>query len=352
MKVLVLTTSYPRSADDVAGVFVADAVAGLREAGVEVRVVSPADFRHFGDRLRRRDRAEPAREAVARRGACRCSSPSYARAARRAARDVDVVHAHWIPSALAALATGQAVRAPGVGHGRRARAARAVARAPARAPRARRDRGVVVPRRARRRRSARRTCASIPSGVAIPDEVGEPDDPPHVLFVGRLSEEKGILDFLEATEGLPRVIVGDGPLRDRVPRGGRLRPAGRARRRTTSARRSCACRRGARATAWSRARRWRTAGPSSRRAVGGLVDAVEDGVTGLLVAAGRRGRRCGRPSGGCSTTPSCGARLGAGPARLRRELSPAASCRGHARRARRGHHARSTLEPTAAPCGH
>ena len=35
----------------------------------------------------------------------------------------------------------------------------------------------------------------VPSGVAIPDEVGEPDDPPHVLFVGRLSEEKGILEL-------------------------------------------------------------------------------------------------------------------------------------------------------------
>ena len=57
----------------------------------------------------------------------------------------------------------------------------------------------------------------IPSGVEIPAEVGEPAEPPHVLFVGRLSEEKGILDFLAATEGLPRVIVGDGPLRGRVP---------------------------------------------------------------------------------------------------------------------------------------
>jgi glycosyltransferase involved in cell wall biosynthesis len=32
-----------------------------------------------------------------------------------------------------------------------------------------------------------------------------------------LSEEKGILEFVEATEGLARVIVGDGPLRARVP---------------------------------------------------------------------------------------------------------------------------------------
>ena len=38
-----------------------------------------------------------------------------------------------------------------------------------------------------------------------------------MLFAGRLSEEKGILEFVEATEGLPRVIVGDGPLRAQVP---------------------------------------------------------------------------------------------------------------------------------------
>ncbi|HEY8646121.1 MAG TPA: glycosyltransferase family 4 protein, partial [Gaiellaceae bacterium] len=57
----------------------------------------------------------------------------------------------------------------------------------------------------------------VPSGVAIPTSVGPPEEPPHVLYAGRLSEEKGILEFVEATEGLPRVIVGDGPLRSRVP---------------------------------------------------------------------------------------------------------------------------------------
>jgi glycosyltransferase involved in cell wall biosynthesis len=57
--------------------------------------------------------------------------------------------------------------------------------------------------------------------------VGEPDEPPHVLYAGRLSEEKGILEFLAATEGLPRVIVGDGPLRPRVPEAlGFVPPAG------------------------------------------------------------------------------------------------------------------------------
>ncbi len=52
----------------------------------------------------------------------------------------------------------------------------------------------------------------MPSPVEIPETVGEPDEPPHVLFVGRLSPEKGIAEFLEATEGLPRVIVGAGPV--------------------------------------------------------------------------------------------------------------------------------------------
>jgi glycosyltransferase involved in cell wall biosynthesis len=52
----------------------------------------------------------------------------------------------------------------------------------------------------------------VPSPVEIPESVGEPADPPHVLFVGRLSPEKGIHEFLAATEGMPRVIVGAGPV--------------------------------------------------------------------------------------------------------------------------------------------
>ena len=48
MRVVVLTTSYPRGPDDVAGAFVRDAVEQLREAGIDVEVVSPASFRHFG----------------------------------------------------------------------------------------------------------------------------------------------------------------------------------------------------------------------------------------------------------------------------------------------------------------
>ena len=66
----------------------------------------------------------------------------------------------------------------------------------------------------------------VPSPVEIPESVGEPDDPPHVLFVGRLSPEKGIHEFLERDGGH---AAGDRRRRTRAgARGGRLRPAGRS----------------------------------------------------------------------------------------------------------------------------
>ena len=49
-----------------------------------------------------------------------------------------------------------------------------------------------------------------PDGVELLAEVGEPDDPPHVLFVGSLSEEKGILELFEASAGLPRISLFEG----------------------------------------------------------------------------------------------------------------------------------------------
>ena len=106
MKVVVLTTSYPRHERDVAGLFVRDAVEAVRAEGVEVEVVSPATFRHFGiayghgimGNLRRRPWLALFLPAFL---VC------FARAARRAARDADLVHAHWLPSGFAALATGK-----------------------------------------------------------------------------------------------------------------------------------------------------------------------------------------------------------------------------------------------------
>ena len=57
----------------------------------------------------------------------------------------------------------------------------------------------------------------VPVGITMPATTVEPDDPPHVLFVGRLSEEKGVLELIRAARELPLVVVGDGPLREQVP---------------------------------------------------------------------------------------------------------------------------------------
>ncbi|HET9509358.1 MAG TPA: glycosyltransferase [Gaiellaceae bacterium] len=215
MKVLVLTTSYPRHADDVAGHFVRDAVERVRAAGVDVEVVSPASFTHYGiayghgvlGNLRRRPWLVLLLPAF---------FVAFVRAARRAAVDADLVHAHWLPSALVALATGKPFVVQLWGSD-----VELVRRAPWLArPLLRRARLAIGASEflvAAARELGAREARLVPAPVEIPEDVGEPDDPPHVLFVGRLSAEKGILDFLEATEGMPRVIVGDGPLRHRVP---------------------------------------------------------------------------------------------------------------------------------------
>jgi glycosyltransferase involved in cell wall biosynthesis len=280
MKVAVLTTSYPRGPDDVAGAFVRDAVVALRSAGVGVEVVSPASFRHFGlayghgivGNLRRR----PWKVLV-----LPAFMASYSLAARRAARNADLVHAHWLPSALPALKTRKpfVLQLWGTDVELASRAEWLARRLVGRA------RIVVCPSKAlaaRARALGARDVRIIPSGVAIPDDVGEPDDPPHVLFVGRLSEEKGILEFLAATEGIARVIVGDGPLRDRVPETvGFVPPHELGAYYDRAAVVVCPSRQEGYGVV---AREAMAHGrPVIATAVGGLLDAVEDGVTGLRV---------------------------------------------------------------------
>jgi glycosyltransferase involved in cell wall biosynthesis len=215
MKVVVLTTSYPRDAADVAGRFIADSVEGVRELGVDVEVVSPASFRHFGlaydSGIAQNVRAAPWKLLLV-----PAFMAVYARAARAAARDADLVHAHWIPSAVAARATGKPYIVQVWGTDiELARRMPALVRPLLRGAR------LVIAASAFLADEARALGAErvevVPFGVSIPERVGPPSEPAHVLYAGRLSREKGILDFVRATDGLPRVIVGDGPLRDRVP---------------------------------------------------------------------------------------------------------------------------------------
>jgi glycosyltransferase involved in cell wall biosynthesis len=305
VRVCVLTTSYPRTPEDVAGRFVAEAVEHLRAAGVTVDVVSPADFRHFGiafgDGILQNLRAKPWLVL-----ALPLFLANYALAARRVARAADVVHAHWIPSGIAALATGKPFVLQVWGTDvELARHAPWLARAVFHRAR------VVIAASAFLAEAAGRLGARdvrvVPNGVEIPETVGKPEDPPHVLFVGRLSKEKGILEFLEATENIPRVIVGDGPLRAAAPEsvgfvehdqlGGYYERAAVV---CVPSRREGYGVVAREAMAFER--------PVVASLVGGLSDAVEDEVTGLIAQPGELRASLERLLG----DPALRIRLGAG----------------------------------------
>ena len=217
MKVVVLTTSFPTPDNPAAGNFVASSVDAVRGAGIEVSVVSPASFPHFGVALgagiAQNLRAKPWKLAL-----LPAFLAAFSLAARRAARGADLVHAHWIPSAIAARATGKpyVLQVWGTDVELARRAPRLVR------PLVRGARAVIAASNYladEARALGAQRVEIVPPPVPVPEHVAAPEEPPHVLFAGRLSEEKGILEFLDGTAGLPRVIVGDGPLRDRVPDG-------------------------------------------------------------------------------------------------------------------------------------
>jgi glycosyltransferase involved in cell wall biosynthesis len=213
MRVAVLTTSYPRFAGDAAGRFVADAVEHVRARGVEVEVVGPEQFRHYGIAYR-----HGALGNLRRRPWLALFVPallaSFVRAARRV--DADLLHAHWLPAGWVAARSGKpyvvqvwgtdvelARRAPLFVRGVLERARLVIAASTALADAAR-SLGAGEVR-------------VIPSGVDLPVERGAEADPAEVLFAGRLSPEKGVLELLEAAQGMNLVVAGDGPLRSSVP---------------------------------------------------------------------------------------------------------------------------------------
>ena len=215
MRVVQLTTSYPRHAADAAGRFFVEAVERIRERGVEIDVVSPADFRHYGiaygagvvGNLRRRPYLGLALPLML---------GSFARAARRVARDADLVHAHWLPTGAVALATGKPFLVQV--HGTDVELARRVP-VLARAVLSR-ARLVIAPSTALATEATRlgaREVRMIPWGIHVPGEVADEAEPPEILYAGRLSPEKGIRELVAAAEGLPLVVAGSGPLLSEVP---------------------------------------------------------------------------------------------------------------------------------------
>ena len=283
MRVCWLTTSYPRDESDAAGAFMRDAVEDLRAAGVDVDVVSPASFNHhgiaYGAGIVGNLRRSPAK-------ALRLPAfmTAYTRAARRGAANADLVHAHWLPSGFPARATGK----PYVltMHGTDAELAR---RAPALfRPVARAARSVLCVSESlteTARRLGAREVRVVPVGITVPETTVEPADPPHVLFVGRLSEEKGVLELAEAARGLPLVVVGDGPLRDRVPGAvGFVPPSELPGFFDRAAVVVCPSRREGYGVVARQA--MAHARPVVASAVGGLAEAIVDGENGLLVRPG------------------------------------------------------------------
>ena len=287
LRVVHLTTSYPRHEGDFAGRFVADLVHGLERRGTEVSVLAPGGYRDFGlayggglvHNVRRRPWLAPLLVV------------SMILAVRRACRRADLVHAHW----LAAGAICVLARRPFVLtlHGSGTAGRFADLELARRFPRfvrwiVRRARTVICVSEAlaeAARRCGGRDVRTIPNGVRLPAALGEEAEPEEVLFAGRLSAEKGIPELLAATEGLNLVVAGDGPLRHLVPDALGFVPHDELER--LYARAAVVVLPSYReglplcvleAMAYGR--------PVVASAVGGIPELVEDGVTGYLVEPG------------------------------------------------------------------
>jgi glycosyltransferase involved in cell wall biosynthesis len=284
VRVVVLTTSWPRTEREFAGRFVADAVERLRERGVEVDVLAPGSgYRDYGlaygggmaANVRRRPWLAP------------LMLLSMWLAVKRAARSADLIHAHWLLTAAVARFAGRpwVVTLHGSGSAGRFSDEELARERPRLVRRLLRPAASVIcvsETLAVAVRAAGLDAVVIPNGVRVPDEVGAPVEPPEVLYVGRLSPEKNIDTLVEAVGDLNLVVAGDGPLRERVPHALGAVPHAEVERLLQRASVLVApCERegfglaAAEAMAFGR--------PVVAAAGGALLDLVADGETGLLV---------------------------------------------------------------------
>lgn len=245
LRVLHLTSSFPRHRDDVVGPFLLALARAQVEAGQEVSVLAPHDAgaprREVLDGVEvRRFRYAPSRlEVLAYRGGLMARArsvpgaallpgflASFALAARRRVSrwQPDIVHAHWwLPAGLAGTYACGGQRVPLVVtlHGSDVHLAE---RGPfALLARAVLGRAAAVAAVSEvladgRFRVARMPIWSIKPTVALP-----PSPPLRLVAVGRLSEEKGLDVAIEAVATLVGegadvrlVVVGDGPLAGRL----------------------------------------------------------------------------------------------------------------------------------------
>lgn len=221
LRIAVFTTSYPRHAGDLAGRFVFNTVQHIRDRDVDVEVVAPGTYRDFG--LTGSSNGGVVSGLKRRPWLAGLLLFSMILACRAAARRADLVHANWLAGAVIALFSGRPfiVTLHGSGTAGRFSDLTLARRAP-RLVRLLLCRARAVICCSEQLAEAMRNCGlrnvhAVPYGVDIPTRVGTEDETAHVLYVGRLSEEKNIGVIAVATHGLPRVIAGDGPLRELVP---------------------------------------------------------------------------------------------------------------------------------------
>lgn len=256
MRVLFLTHAYPRSPGDTPGAFLHLLARALHSTGVEVHVLAPHAaglamqetmdgiqvhrFRYAADEaetLAYTGRmVEEVRASLQGKVTLARLMAAGTRASRHLARSlqVDVLHAHWwFPNGVIAAATSRLTSLPLVTtlHGSDVRLARGVApmRAAFRAVARRSAAVTAVSHFLARSAKEMATDASV-SVLPMPVDVerfrlttdGAPRSRDSLLFVGRLSRQKGTALALQALAQLPPHVlldvVGDGPERDSLQR--------------------------------------------------------------------------------------------------------------------------------------
>jgi len=315
VRVLQLTSSFPRWDGDVSGVFVLDAARALVGRGVEVHVLAPHDGGAatyevlHGVHVHRFRYAPDAAEVLAHRGGLLVAVRHPSRlplvplflgaflwAAWRTARQVrpDVVHAHWwFPAGLVAAV----LRRPLVVtlHGSDVHLAEHPVMRPLARWVLRRASVVGVVSEALRDAAVRRLgvpadrCVPLRMPVAMGDAVGPAPPPPplRLVAIGRNAPEKGFDVLVEALDGLDAELDVFGTGTDALT-GGNVRGHGARSRDEIAA---------ALADAHALVVPSRREGlglvaveamalgrPVIASAVGGLVETVEDGADGILVA--------------------------------------------------------------------
>ena len=309
MRVAVLTTSYPRDEGTSRAPSSATPSSTCARRGSRSRSSRPPASGTSASRTATASSAnlDPTRRE---RRSLPAFLASYAQAARRrAAKGADLVHAHWLPSGFAGARDGAAVRAPGVGHRRRAGGPRAGALPAGHSPGPRRGRAVDggcgradATRRDRRPRDRQRRR------------------PTRLARRARRAAARPLRRPAVRGERHRGAGAGDG---GRPARGRRRRAAARrsfptrsasCRRRssatTTTGPPSSSARPGVRGTASSPARRWRTAGRSSHRLSAGC--STPSSTSGRACwCRPATPERCEPRSSACLPDPTLRARLGA-----------------------------------------